>query len=105
VARRQGGRAGEEARRDHRGRWQHAARQLNTDRVIDYRDKDKPGRPYNNLLVTAFNLFGFREEDYKKFPNQNGFGAYEAAAVNYAPYADFVTNAGRNAPLPGLLAG
>ena len=98
---------------------------INTDLFIDYRNFKDPllstefndvtggaakgghfffGRPYNNLLITILKAFGLNEADYKKYPNQDGFGGYAGGhgASHYTKYVS--SSAARNAPLPGLWA-
>jgi hypothetical protein len=63
------------------------------------------GRPYNNLLITALRALGLTESDYKKYPDQDGYGGY-TGGHGAGHYTKFVsTSSERNAPLPGLWAG
>ena len=58
------------------------------------------GRPYNNLLITAFKALGMREADYQVYDDLEGFGGYNGGH-GAEHYADFVmTAAASNAPLP-----
>jgi hypothetical protein len=61
------------------------------------------GRPYNQLLVTAFKTLGLAEADYQKF-GQKGFGPYDVVPVaNAAHYAPSIAR--RDDPLPFLFNG
>jgi hypothetical protein len=61
------------------------------------------GRPYNQLLVTAFKALGLAEADYQKF-GQRGFGPYDVLPVaNAAHYAPSLARP--DDPLPFLYAG
>jgi hypothetical protein len=96
---------------------------IRTDQVIDYRNLNDPvrssqfldssghgrsmfyGRPYNNLLVTVLKAFGLTEADYKRYPDQDGYGRY-TGGHGASHYTRFVsTSAERNATLPGLWTG
>jgi hypothetical protein len=58
------------------------------------------GRPYNQLLVTAFKALGLAEADYQKF-GQRGFGPYDVLPVaNANHYTAALVD--RDAPLPFL---
>jgi hypothetical protein len=61
------------------------------------------GRPYNQLLVTAFKALGLAEADYQKF-GQRGFGPYDVSPDLNAPhYAPSIARP--DEPLPFLFNG
>jgi hypothetical protein len=81
---------------------------LRTGYYIDYRPRPffegtwaRPlGRPYNQLLVSAFHALGLAPQDYQRF-GQRGFGPYDVAPhENAAHYAPFLKDP--DAPLPFL---
>jgi hypothetical protein len=81
---------------------------IRTGYYIDYRPRPfyegtwgRPlGRPYNQLLVTAFHALGLAPAEYHRFGDR-GFGPYDVAPDENAPhYAPFLTDP--DAPLPFL---
>jgi hypothetical protein len=61
------------------------------------------GRPYNSMLITAFQALGLNPADYQKFGEQ-GFGRYDKRAHQAAHYNQFL-GAKINDPLPYLWKG
>ncbi|MBL8954384.1 MAG: DUF1552 domain-containing protein [Myxococcaceae bacterium] len=81
-----------------------AGGRLATGNFIDYRAQGK-GLPINNLLVTFFNAMGLSSADYQK-PGATGFGLYTANALNGRnDRAQWLSDAGKRTPLPGLYTG
>ena len=84
---------------------------LRTGYYIDYRPRPffegtwgrALGRPYNQLLVTAFHALGQKPSDYNRF-GQRGFGPYDVAPNENAPhYKPFLEDPDQ--PLPFLYVG
>lgn len=88
---------------------------LQTGYFIDYRHRPLHpldvygemfgGRPYNNLLITAFKTLGLGPSDYQKFGNV-GFGQYNNPSSNAGHiYDPFMTSPAKNEALPFLFKG
>jgi hypothetical protein len=89
---------------------------LRLGQFIDYRprpfvkliDRDKQainaGRPYNSMLVTAFQTLGLQPKDYQKF-GVTGFGRYDRPHPSAGTYYNQFMGSKLNDPLPYLWKG
>jgi hypothetical protein len=74
--------------------------------VIAQREKQRiyAGRPYNSMLVTAFQAMGLTPTDYQKFGTQ-GFGRYDKGPIAASGYYNQYMGSHLNDPLPFLFQG
>jgi hypothetical protein len=89
---------------------------IRTGQFIDYRSRPffplisrekqiiNAGRPYNSMLVTAFQALDLSPQNYQKF-GQAGFGRYDKPAVLAGSYYNQFLGARVNDPLPYLYTG
>lgn len=75
---------------------------IRTGYFVDYNKSQR--RPFNNLLVTLFNVMGLSSSDYER-ENVVGFGEYNSGAINGFKVQNFMSMTERRKPLPFIYTG